>query len=144
VTAVAATLYGVASTVYMPRQLESYSERYGLFGVTLALIGWLLGMALIVVAATAVAAELDHTEDPWARRIRRAIHVEPVAVPAAPVQEPALTDQAPSPSSPSSHVPITRGCARRGVGNPRRWLDPEGTGEQRLWPPPWRRTRGVS
>ena len=52
----------------MPRQLESYSERYGLFGVTLALIGWLVGVALILVAATAVASEFDRTEAPWARR----------------------------------------------------------------------------
>jgi len=58
-TALATTAYGVASTVYMPRLLESYSDRYGLFGVTLALIGWLLAIAVIVVAATVVAAELD-------------------------------------------------------------------------------------
>src|SRR4029453_1648088 len=66
-TAACATVYGVLSTVFMPRQLESYSERYGLFGVTLALIGWLLGMALIIVAATAIASELDRDQDRWAR-----------------------------------------------------------------------------
>lgn len=54
-------LYGVASTVYMPPLFESYSQRYGLFGVTLALIGWLLCIALIVVATTVLAAEYDRT-----------------------------------------------------------------------------------
>ena len=65
-----ASLYGVASQVYMPRLMTTYSVRYGLFGVTLALVGWLLAIAVIVVAATVVAAELDRTPDPWARRVR--------------------------------------------------------------------------
>ena len=33
-TAVGAGIYGVATSIYMPRLMESYSERYGLFGVT--------------------------------------------------------------------------------------------------------------
>jgi membrane protein len=98
-TAACSTAYGAFSTVYMPRQLASYSERYGLFGVTLALIGWLLGIALIIVAATAVAATLDRAQDPWARRIRRAHGVEPVAVPAARAEEMLFSGPAPSPSS---------------------------------------------
>jgi len=69
--AVCTSVYGVVSTIYMPPLFESYSGRYGLFGVTLALIGWLLCIALIVVASTAVAAELDGAEEPWARGIRR-------------------------------------------------------------------------
>jgi membrane protein len=101
-TATCATAYGVASTIYMPRQLESYSERYGLFGVTLALIGWLLGMSLIIVASTAVASTLDRAQDPWARRIRRATGVEPVAG----VEEMRLSGPA---QSPSSSVPPSSG-----------------------------------
>ena len=62
-TAAGTSLYGVASTIYMPPLFESYSQRYGLFGVTLALIGWLLCIALIVVASTAVATELDQAKD---------------------------------------------------------------------------------
>jgi membrane protein len=109
-TAVCATVYGVASTVYMPRQLASYSERYGLFGVTLALIGWLLGMTLIVVAATAVAAELDRAPDPWVRRIRRAIGIEPVPIPAVPGEEMLRTGPA---LSSSSSVPPPSGTSPR-------------------------------
>jgi membrane protein len=69
-TAVAAGVYGVASTVYMPRTMETYSQRYGLFGVTVALVGWLLCSALILVAATVVAAEFDRAPEAWARRLR--------------------------------------------------------------------------
>ena len=49
----------------MPRLLETYSRRYGLFGVTLALVGWLLAIAFTVVAATTVATEFDRAPDPW-------------------------------------------------------------------------------
>jgi membrane protein len=86
-TAACTSLYGIASTIYMPRQLESYSERYGLFGVTLALIGWLLGITLIAVAATAIASEFDRAQDPWARRVRRAMRIE-----SPPGEKPALTE----------------------------------------------------
>jgi uncharacterized BrkB/YihY/UPF0761 family membrane protein len=79
-TSVCTTVYGVASTIYMPRLLETYSLRYGLFGVTLALVGWLLAISFIVVAATAVAAEFDRAPDPWARRIRRRLGIGPSAV----------------------------------------------------------------
>ena len=36
---VLSTLWGYATTIYMPRLMTSYSERYGLFGVTIALVG---------------------------------------------------------------------------------------------------------
>ena len=68
--AIGTSVYGVASTIYMPRLLESYNERYGLFGVTLSLVGWLLCVSLIIVATTVVAAELDRSAEPWARRLR--------------------------------------------------------------------------
>jgi membrane protein len=82
-TAVCTTIYAIASTVYMPRLLESYSLRYGLFGVTLALIGWLLCISFIIVATTAIASEFDRAHGPWALRIRRLLRIEP-AVPGVP------------------------------------------------------------
>ena len=78
-TTVCTSAYGVASTIYMPRLLETYSRRYGLFGVTLALVGWLLAIAFIVVAATVVAAEFDRAQEPWARRLRRRLGTGPSA-----------------------------------------------------------------
>ena len=71
-----ATIYGLATSLYMPRLMESYNERYGLFGVTVALVGWLLCISFIVVAATVVAAELDRHPEPWARRIKAGLGVD--------------------------------------------------------------------
>ena len=76
---VLSSIYGVVSTIYMPPLMESYSQRFGLFGVTLALVGWLLSIALIVVAATVVASEFDRAQEPWARRLRQQFRVETVA-----------------------------------------------------------------
>lgn len=70
IATVCSGVYSVVSTIYMPQQLEAYSERYGLFGVTLALVGWLLIVALILVTATVVAAEFDRSQGVFARRVR--------------------------------------------------------------------------
>ncbi|MFL6078740.1 MAG: YhjD/YihY/BrkB family envelope integrity protein [Ornithinibacter sp.] len=64
------TVWGYATTVYMPRLMASYSERYGLFGVTVALVGWLLCISFIIVASTAVAAEFDRAPEAWVTRLR--------------------------------------------------------------------------
>ncbi|MDU0314164.1 YhjD/YihY/BrkB family envelope integrity protein [Phycicoccus sp. M110.8] len=68
-----ANAYGAATTVYMPGLLESYNRRYGLFGVTLALVGWLLCISMIIVVAAIVAGELDRSPERWARRVRTAV-----------------------------------------------------------------------
>jgi membrane protein len=68
--AVGSSIYSVATAVYMPQLIEDYSARYGLFGVTLALVGWLLCIAVVIVTATVIGAELDRTQDPWARRVK--------------------------------------------------------------------------
>ena len=77
VATVCSSLYGIASTIYMPRMMESYSERYGLFGVTLGLVGWLLSIALILVSATVVGAEFDRSQGWFARRVRSWLRVQP-------------------------------------------------------------------
>jgi membrane protein len=71
------TAYGVATAVYMPRLFESYSRRYGLFGVTLAIVGWLLCLAMIVVCTAVVAAEFDRAPERWARRLRDRLRLGP-------------------------------------------------------------------
>ena len=55
--------------------MESYSARYGLFGVTIALVGWLLCIAVLVVASTVVAAELDCAPERWAQRFRALVGI---------------------------------------------------------------------
>jgi membrane protein len=103
-TAAITAAYGVASIVYVPRLMETYSRRYGLFGVTLALVGWLLCIAVILVAATAVAAELDRAPDGWARRVRRTLRIEPApeTPPPTETRQPAVSGPGqPGPRSPS-------------------------------------------
>ena len=63
-------VYGIATAVYMPWLFASYSLRYGLFGVTLAIVGWLLCIALIVVGTAVVAAEFDRAPERWAGQLR--------------------------------------------------------------------------
>jgi membrane protein len=87
------SIYGVATTIYMPRLMQSNSERYGLFGVTLSPVGWLLCMALIVVAAAVVAGEFDRAQEDWARRLRVSLRLEPeplLDVPASELSRPAV------------------------------------------------------
>lgn len=67
-TALAISVYGLVSAVYMPRMMETYSERYGLFGVTIALVGWLLCVSFLLVTATVIAAEFDRVYRPFNRR----------------------------------------------------------------------------
>jgi membrane protein len=76
-TGISTSVFGVATTIYMPELIESYSLQYGLFGVTLALVGWLLSVAMIVVTATVIAAELDRADEVWARRLRAWLGSEP-------------------------------------------------------------------
>ncbi|HWM73950.1 MAG TPA: YhjD/YihY/BrkB family envelope integrity protein [Nocardioides sp.] len=67
---VASALLGVATTVYMPPLVADYTEEYGLFGITIAIVGWLLVAAGIVVASTVFGAEFDASEGRWIRRLK--------------------------------------------------------------------------
>ncbi len=58
----------IYSAVWMPRLVATNAERYGLIGVTFALISWLIVIALAVVAGAVVSAELG-----WAAHPSRAI-----------------------------------------------------------------------
>jgi uncharacterized BrkB/YihY/UPF0761 family membrane protein len=69
IASVAVGFYGVATTIYMPDLIERYSSRYGLMGVTIALLGWLLCIGFVLVAAAVIGAELDHSDRPWARAV---------------------------------------------------------------------------
>ena len=55
---VVSTVWGYATTVYMPRVMTSYSERYGLFGVTIR-----TARVLSDIAVARLARSIDH--DPW-------------------------------------------------------------------------------
>jgi membrane protein len=121
VTAACTSAYGVASTIYMPRLMETYSRRYGLFGVTLALVGWLLAIAVILVASTVVAAEFDRAQEPWARRLRRRLGVASSAARSAP-HEGVRPPPAPRPGAPGGpqSAPSPGPVDPRGPGGPAR------------------------
>lgn len=112
-TAVCVSVYGLATTIYMTALIESYSRRYGIFGVTLALVGWLLAMSLIVVATTVIAAEFDRAPEPWAGRLRRRLRL--TASPSGPPSSPPPSPPPPSPPSQASAAPeeAPRARARR-------------------------------
>ena len=51
-TATTMAIFGMATTLYMPDLIDQQTSQFGLFGVTIAIIGWLLGAAVITVAST--------------------------------------------------------------------------------------------
>ena len=80
-TATAMAIYSTATTFYMPELVEDYTEQFGLFGVTIAIIGWLLGAAGIIVASTAIGAEFDQSGESWALRVKRRLRLADPMVP---------------------------------------------------------------
>jgi membrane protein len=80
-TAVAMAVYGTSTTFYMPETIERYTADFGLFGVTIAIIGWLLGAAGIVVAGAAIGAELDESRASWALRLKQRLRLYDPAEP---------------------------------------------------------------
>ena len=66
----ATTAFGVATTVYMPQVVTGSTEDFGLFGITISIIGWLLAAAGVLVASTVVGAEFDASLDPWIWRLK--------------------------------------------------------------------------
>ena len=66
VTAIATALYGVATTVYMPSLVARYTSEFGLFGITIAIVGWLLAISVVLVASASIGAEFDRSRAHWA------------------------------------------------------------------------------
>jgi uncharacterized BrkB/YihY/UPF0761 family membrane protein len=65
VSAIGTSLYGVASTIYMPSTIQRYTNEFGLFGITIALIGWLLAVSAVLVGGAAIGAVFDESRAPW-------------------------------------------------------------------------------
>ena len=88
VSAVATAAYGVATTVYMPGLVSRYTNEFGLFGITIAIIGWLLVIALVLVASASVGVELDRSRAPWALHLKTRLGLlDPHAPPPPPLEE---------------------------------------------------------
>lgn len=53
-TAVGSGTYGLAAVLWMPRSIVQNGEQFGYFGVFMTVASWLVGLAFVVVAATAL------------------------------------------------------------------------------------------
>jgi len=82
VAATATTMYSIATTIYMPGLVERYTGEFGLFGITIAIIGWLLAVSFVIVVSTAIGAEFDCTQDPWAQSFKIRFNLLDPATPA--------------------------------------------------------------
>jgi membrane protein len=69
-TAVGMGLLGLATTVYMGPLITQYTQEFGLFGITIALLGWLLGASVVLVSCTAIGAEFDASHGPFLRSVK--------------------------------------------------------------------------
>ena len=69
VSAVLLTVVIYASAVYMPILIESAARRHGLIGIAFSLQGWLLTIAVVIVAGAVVGSVLS--EDMAARERTR-------------------------------------------------------------------------
>ncbi|MEV0799493.1 YhjD/YihY/BrkB family envelope integrity protein [Kribbella sp. NPDC050281] len=58
VSAVAQVVVTSAGAVYVPHLIERNTERYGVIGVAIALISWLVVLALVIVGSAVVGAQL--------------------------------------------------------------------------------------
>jgi membrane protein len=59
------TLLAVATPIYIPQLMTRATTEFGLFGITITIIGWLLVAAGILVVAAVIGAEFDATVTPW-------------------------------------------------------------------------------
>ena len=69
-TAVGMTVFTIGTPIYMPELMTRSTQEFGLFGITITLIGWLLAAAFILVTCTAIGAELDASDAPWLVRLK--------------------------------------------------------------------------
>ena len=58
VSALAQTVVSTAGASYVPHLIERNTERYGVIGVAIAIISWLVILSLMVVASAVVGAQL--------------------------------------------------------------------------------------
>lgn len=80
VTAAGSAVYGAAAALWMPRSVIVNDAQYGYFGVFMTIVSWLVGLAFVVVCATALGPVL--AEDPG--RIGRFVRGRDERVTAAP------------------------------------------------------------
>ncbi|MGH3457703.1 YhjD/YihY/BrkB family envelope integrity protein [Aeromicrobium sp.] len=64
-SAVGMTVFAIGTPIYMPGVMTRATNDFGLFGITITIIGWLLAAAFVLVASTSIGAEFDASDAPW-------------------------------------------------------------------------------
>ncbi len=59
------TAFSIATPIYMPELMTRAVNEFGLFGITITIIGWLLVASFILVAAAAIGVEFDASDAQW-------------------------------------------------------------------------------
>ncbi len=69
-SALGMAILSIATPLYMPDLMTRYTREFGLFGITITLIGWLLAASVVLVTATAIGAEFDASDAVWLVRLK--------------------------------------------------------------------------
>jgi uncharacterized membrane protein YvlD (DUF360 family) len=64
-SAVGMTVFAIGTPIYMPGVMTRATDEFGLFGVAITLLGWLLAAAGIVIACAVMGAQFDSSDAPW-------------------------------------------------------------------------------
>lgn len=69
-SAAAMTVFAVATPIYMPAIMARATNEFGLFGITITLIGYLLAASFVLVACAAIGAEFDASDADWLMAVK--------------------------------------------------------------------------
>lgn len=75
-SAIAMTAFSIATPIYMPEIMTRSTLEFGLFGITISLIGWLLAAAFVLVACTTIGAEFDASDGAWVLRFKAGLGLQ--------------------------------------------------------------------
>ena len=79
-TASGMTAFSVASLFYMPQSIAASAERFGMIGIAIAIVSWLIGVGFVLVVAAAFGAVISdssariQTRPPRRRALQREAH----------------------------------------------------------------------
>ena len=79
-TASGMTAFSVASLFYMPQSIAASAERFGMIGIAIAIVSWLIGVGFVLVVSAAIGAVISdssariQTRPPRRRALQREAH----------------------------------------------------------------------
>ena len=56
------TVFAIATPIYMPQIMTRATNEFGLFGITITIIGYLLAASFVLVSCAAIGAEFDASD----------------------------------------------------------------------------------